>query len=122
MNVFFVVPTLVAGVLITACSSGGGSGEYCERVTDKAVGYGDIEIRNDLGTGVSAFFPEFPFEALVRPDKCEIYGVPSGNRSLELTQCNFQSDNVCVTFGAAVNIAVGVEPDATEVVQISDLF
>jgi hypothetical protein len=99
-----------------------GAGGSCERVTGRAAGYGDIEIRNDLDTGVSAYFPELAFEALIRPDKCEVFGVPSGTRSLEFTQCNFVADDDCVAFGGVVNIAVDVVADETDVVTMSGLF
>lgn len=104
-------------------SGGGGDGESaCERVTALAGGYGDIEIHNNLDTGVEAFFPELAFAALIRPGKCEIYGVPDGSRDLELTQCNFASDDECNNFGNTQFLAIEVAEGEKDVIYSGDYF
>lgn len=106
----------------TGDSGGGGGDGGCERVTALAEGYGDIEIHNDLENGLEAFFPELAFGALIRPDKCEIYGVPDGFRDLELTQCNFASDDECTPFGDMQDLTIEVETGGKEVIFASDYF
>ena len=121
--IVFVVGLFSTFVLSCDGSSGdGGGGGNCERVTALAEGYGDIEIHNDLNSGVSAFFPELAFEALIRPGKCEIYGVPDGSRELELTQCDFASDSECNAFGNTQFLTIPVEEGGKEVIFVGDYF
>ena len=91
-------------------------------MTALAEGYGDIEIHNDLETGLDAFFPELAFGALIRPGKCEIYGVPDGSRDLELTQCNFVSDEQCDLFGDMQDLTIEVETGGKDIIYASDYF
>jgi len=123
---YFIVVIFIGLIAIIGSTDDGGGGSSgsssCERGTALADGYGDIEIHNDLSTGVEAFFPEMAFAALIRPGKCEIFGVPDGNRDIELTQCNFASDDECNTFGITEDLTITVEEGGKEVVYTSDYF
>ena len=101
---------LFASVVLCGCSSVDDVLDGCERVTQ---GESDVIIENHLGTGVEAYFEDIAFSALIRPGKCEIFGMPAGSREVELTQCDFVADDTCNPFGPTVTIdlplAVGEE-------------
>ena len=62
--------------------TGSGGGD-CELVTQ---GESYLKIVNDSGGEIDVFFNGFAFESLIRSDVCEIYGMPSGNRSVDVTK------------------------------------
>lgn len=101
---------LIALLVLCGCNSTDDIFDNCERVTS---GESDVVIQNQLGTGVEAFFEDIAFSALIQPGKCETFGMPSGSREVELTQCNFVADDTCDPFGQTVSIdlplAVGEE-------------
>jgi len=124
-QIFITFVVIVGLFSIVGTGGGGGDGggdSACERVTGLAEGYGDIEIHNDLETGLEAFFPELAFGALIRPHVCEIYGVPSGSRDLELEQCNFTSDEECDIFGPKQELIIEVEEGGKKKIYTSDYF
>jgi len=126
LSVIFIFVLGVASIIGSSSGGGGGGngdgGSDCERVTALAEGCGDIEIHNDLDTGLEAFFPELAFGALIRPNVCEIYGVPSGSRDLELEQCNFTSDEECDIFGPKQELIIEVEEGGKKIIIASDYF
>jgi len=99
----------------SGCPNGGGSSGGCEVVT---LGNSRVRIENDLSTGVEAFFPDIALSALIRPGKCEIFGMPAGSREVELTQCTFVSDSNCNNFGATVMIPLPLVQGEERVISV----
>lgn len=55
--------------------------ENCELVTQ---GNSFLKVVNTSGSDIDVFFIGFAFEALINNDKCEIFGLPAGNRSVDV--------------------------------------
>ncbi|MCP3979159.1 MAG: hypothetical protein GY716_07480 [bacterium] len=112
--------TVLVLVLTLLVCCGGDSDGRCEQVT---LGNSDAKIENNLDTGVEADFPDIAFQALIRPGKCEIFGMPAGSREVELTQCTFVADDQCNTFGPTVEIDLPLSEGETITIDVhSGLF
>jgi len=55
--------------------------DNCELVTQ---GNSFLQVVNTSGGEIDVFFIGFAFEALIVNDKCEIFGLPSGNRAVDV--------------------------------------
>jgi hypothetical protein len=107
---------MLAALSLTACGGGGGGGgasSACERVS---AGPTDIVIRNQLSTGVRAFFSELAFGSDMLAGECNTVGFDAGNRPtirLELQQCSnvpTNSDCTGLLFGPTRTVNVPVTP------------
>jgi hypothetical protein len=110
---------VLAALCLTACGGGGGDGgggggsSACERVS---AGPTDIVIRNQLSTGVRAFFSELAFGSDMLAGECNTVGFDAGNRPtirLELQQCSnvpTNSDCTGLLFGPTRTVNVPVTP------------
>ena len=113
---------VLAALSLAACGGGGGGDDggggggasACERVS---AGPTDIVVRNQLGTGVRAFFSELSFGADMLAGECNTVGFDTGGRSLairvELQQCsNVATNSGCdgLLFGPTRTVSVLVAP------------
>jgi hypothetical protein len=109
---------MLAALSLTACGGGGdggggGASSACERVS---AGPTDIVIRNQLSTGVRAFFSELAFGSDMLAGECNTVGFDAGNRPtirLELQQCSnvpTNSDCTGLLFGPTRTVNVPVTP------------
>lgn len=116
---------MLAALTLTACGGGGGGGggddgggggasSACERVS---AGPTDIVIRNQLSTGVRAFFSELAFGSDMLAGECNTVGFDTRGRSLaigvELQQCsNVLANSQCdgLLFGPTRTVSVLVTP------------
>jgi hypothetical protein len=108
--------------VLTGCGgSGGGGGTGCELVTE---GESFLKMTNHLNTGLRVYLEQFAFGADMRPGVCEIYGMPAGSVSVELTQCNLSDDGGCPDlFGPTRTISFSVaEGETHDIVVTADLF
>ena len=116
-SIFFC---LLAALCLTACGGGGGDGDgggassACERVS---AGPTDIVVRNQLATGVRAFFGDLAFGSDMLADECNTVGFDTLGRSMairvELQQCaNVLADSRCdgLLFGPTRTVTVLVTP------------
>jgi len=80
-----LTPLLLCLVLLALSCNGNPSNpeDNCELVTE---GNSFLQIVNTSGSEIDVFFIGFAFEALIVDDKCETFGMPAGNRSVEVTK------------------------------------
>ena len=132
----FLLPTVAMLVALGLVSCGGGSsggsgssGGGCEQVS---AGNTSVSVRNNLSSGVEAYFPQLAFGPDMASGECNIVGfdMPGSTASIdlrvELTQCSNSSSNTDCTgkkFGATkvqtVHLAKG---DAGSITVNASLF
>lgn len=115
---------VLAALSVAACGGGGGgdggggggggASSACERVS---AGPTDIVVRNQLSSGVRAFFSELSFGADMLAGECNSVGFDTVGRSLairvELQQCsNVLANSDCdgLLFGPTRTVSVLVAP------------
>ena len=70
----------------------------CELVTQ---GESYMKIVNTCGSQIDMFLEDFAFGALINNDKCEIFGMPEGSWSVEITK---RPDGPTRTLGFSVAV------------------
>ncbi len=71
-------------LLVLGCSGGPSNPEdNCELVTQ---GNSFLQIVNTSGGEIDVNFIGFAFGALINNDKCEIFGMPAGDRAVDITK------------------------------------
>lgn len=113
---------VLAALSMAACGGGGGGDDdggggassACERVS---AGPTDIVVRNQLSSGVRAFFSELSFGADMLAGECNTVGFDTVGRSMairvELQQCSnvfTNSDCEGLLFGPTRTVSVLVTP------------
>lgn len=90
---------------LASCGGSDSSAGGCEQVSR---GASSVTVKNDLASGLEAYFPQFAFGADMASGECDIVGLEYSAASVdvrvELRQCtNSASDTNCSgkTFGAA---------------------
>ena len=90
----------------------------CEVVIN-AGGPSFLKVINISGSYIEVYLPEYAFAAIVRPNVCEIYGVNSGSRDLEISRC---SDGDCNSLSSTINSDFYVESGETFTIEVTDGF
>lgn len=108
--------SVLAALCLTSCGGGGGgdgASSACERVS---AGPTDIVVRNQLATGLQAYFEALAFGTDMLAGECNIVGFDAGNRPtmrVELRQCSNVSTNSDCTgllFGPTRTVDVSLLP------------
>ena len=109
---------LISVFLLLICSCSTNSDGDCEVVVN-ADGPGFLKVVNNLNTKISVFLSEYAFEAIVNRDKCEIYGLNTGSRRIEISMC---ADNDCDTYTTTRTIYVNIVDGETHTIEIGSSF
>jgi hypothetical protein len=106
-----------------------GGDPTCEVVSQ---GQSFLQIVNALesaNAGLDVVFKDFPFEAIMRPGACELFGLPPGTFTVEITQCVFSADEVargdfsdCMLVGSSESRTFSVEVGETYTLRVTESF
>ena len=107
--------------------SRGGGDPNCEVVFP---GPSFLQVINALGTNTGGLDVEIAFlEALVRPGACELYGLPAGTYTVDITQCEFSAADVavgdfsdCTEIGATRSVTFTVSSGDTHTIEVTPSF
>jgi len=112
--------TFFSIVFLTACSNSTESNEIgpCETVVN-AHGPGFLKVINNTNSHIEVFLADYAFGAHVRPKICEIYGMATGSRKIEISLC---LDNKCGSLSKTKKVTVSIEDGQTHTIEVTNSY
>jgi len=115
---FVLILTIIC--FLIACSNSTESNNIgpCETVVN-AQGPGFLKVINNTNSYVDVFLSEYAFSATMRPKVCEIYGMATGSRKIEISLC---LDNKCSSLSKTKKVTVSIEDGKTHTIEVTDSY
>ena len=119
-----VLLMIFIAVFVAACGSGGSSDDGAPRcdIVANADGPGYLEVINNLSTGLEWYMQDYAFSADMKPGECTIFGVATGTRTVELTQCDIADAACTLTFGPTKSLDFSVADGETYTISVDKSF